>query len=70
MGYLELDKCTLTDEELLKRCDQWIDKLCATGGDAWVLSIPVRMNVDPDMLFVELMNRYKAKIKSDETFNP
>jgi len=69
------DKCTLSDEELLKKCDNWIDQLCATSGKAWCLSIPPRHNHDPDLLFVELMNRFtemSAKVKqlqNIETYN-
>jgi hypothetical protein len=52
-------QCTLSDKELIQRCGQWVDKLCKSNGDAWVLRIPVDFNYDPDMLFIELINRFK-----------
>lgn len=54
-------ECTLSDEELIEACDKWITSLCATGGDSWVLSIPVNFNRDPDMLFSELIKRFKDR---------
>lgn len=54
------EKCTLTDEQLTEKCSDWVSKLCESGGNAWVLSIPVRMDKDPDMLFTELINRFKG----------
>lgn len=52
--------CTLTNEELIARCDKWIHKLAESGGKEWVLSVPVDFDRDPDMLFTELCNRLKA----------
>lgn len=56
-------KCTLTDEELIARCHDWIDKLCKSGGDKWTLSVPVDFDRDPDMLFIELIRRFEAARK-------
>lgn len=53
-------KCTLTDQELIDKCDAWITSLAKSGGDTWTLSIPVDFNKDPDMLFCELITRFKA----------
>lgn len=53
------ERCTLSDDDLLEKCDEWIEKLCKSGGKDWCLSVPVNFNRDPDMLFVELMNRFK-----------
>ena len=53
-------RCTLTDIELLERCNEWISSLAKTGGKSWTLNVPVNFNRDPDMLFSELANRYKA----------
>lgn len=55
-----MSKCILTDQELIDKCDQWITSLAKTGGETWSLSIPVDFNKDPDMLFLELINRFKA----------
>ena len=54
-------QCTLTDEQLVTRCDEWVSKLAETGGNAWVLRVPVDFNNDPDMLFLELIKRFKEK---------
>ena len=59
-------KCTLTDQDLIDKCDQWITSLARTGGNTWCLSMPVDFNRDPDMLFLELINRFKA-LKSTGT---
>lgn len=53
------NKCNLSDELLLQECKQWIKDLCESGGRKWSLQVPVNFNKDPDMLFIELMNRYK-----------
>lgn len=55
-------ECTLSDEELLQKVDEWNDKLCKTGAKAWTLSIPVNFNRDPDMLISELCKRFKQAI--------
>lgn len=52
-------ECTLTNEELIAKAEEWISKLAKSGGDAWTLSVPVDFNKDPDMLFVELCKRLK-----------
>jgi hypothetical protein len=54
----------LNDEELINKCNDWISRLCETGGRAWSLRVPVDFDRDPDVLFVELINRYK-KLKYD-----
>lgn len=53
------DKCDLSDEELITACNEWVSKLCNSGGQAWSMQVPVNFNKDPDMLFVELANRFK-----------
>lgn len=55
------EKCTLSDEELVEKCQDWIHKLAESGGQAWTLSIPVDFNRDPDTLFGELANRFIEK---------
>jgi hypothetical protein len=60
-----LDRCTLPDDELLNKCRSWITDLCRTGGKAWMLQVPVNYNEDPDMLFSELVRRYKQLLNSN-----
>lgn len=59
--------CTLPDEELIKRCGDWVSKLCHSGGNAWCLRVPVDFDHDPDMLFIELINRYKQTLNEKRT---
>ncbi len=56
---MEKDKCTLSNEQLINACRKWISNLCKTKGKCWCLSIPVDHNRDPDMLFNELIDRFK-----------
>lgn len=60
--------CTLSNEELIEKCNEWVSKLSKTGGKAWVLHVPVSFNSDPDILFCELSKRFKDLItpKKDE----
>lgn len=51
-------ECTLSDGELIERCEQWVHDLAETGGERWTLSVPVNFNRDPDMLFIELGKRF------------
>lgn len=52
--------CTLSDEELWIRCDRWVSKLAESGGRGWVLRVPPDYDNDPDMLFLELLQRFAA----------
>lgn len=54
-------KCTLTDDELIKACTEWVYKLCQSKGNAWTLQVPVNYNTDPDMLFTEIISRFNNK---------
>ena len=51
-------KCTLADAELLDAVQNWVSRLCETGGSAWALRVPVDLNHDPDMLITELCHRH------------
>jgi hypothetical protein len=57
-------ECTLSDDELIEKVQEWNSKLCRTGGHAWTLSVPVNFNRDPDMLISELIRRYKETISN------
>lgn len=50
--------CKLSDEDLVKKCAEWVDKLCKSGGSSWSLSVPVNFEKDPDILLSELIKRY------------
>ncbi len=51
------------NEELAEKCEEWIDKLCKSGGNAWTLRVPVDIDRDPDMLFSELIRRFRENLK-------
>jgi hypothetical protein len=52
-------RCTLSDQELSEKCEEWISRLCNSGGREWTLRVPVDFDRDPDMLFSELNKRFK-----------
>lgn len=52
-------KCTLNDTELIDKVQEWVSRLCKSGGSDWRLHVPVSFNTDPDMLITELCNRFK-----------
>ena len=51
-------ECTLSDDELVEKCNEWVSKLAESGGKSWALRVPVDFNNDPDMLFIELGKRF------------
>ena len=55
-------KCTLSDQELIEKCREWVSALCASGGRKWSLRVPVDFDRDPDILFNELARRFEATI--------
>lgn len=59
-------KPSISNEELINRCEEWIDKLCKSGGRDWCLTVPVNFNRDPDMLFTELIRRFKEQLKTKQ----
>ncbi len=54
-----IDRCMLSDEELIKKANEWVSSLAKTGGKSWSLRVPVDFNNDPDMIFNELASRYE-----------
>jgi hypothetical protein len=52
-------ECTLSDQELADLCSDWVSKLCASGGTAFTMTVPVRLNYDTDMVFSELIERFR-----------
>lgn len=57
------NKTTLSDDELAETLRKWVVKACKTGGRNWTLSVPVDFNRDPDMLIIELIERFE-KLKT------
>src|SRR5688572_3269383 len=53
-------ECTLSNEELIKKGKEWIQKLIDTGGKDWSLRIPAEPNHDPDLIFSELCKRLSS----------
>jgi hypothetical protein len=56
-----IPQTTLTDQELVDKVQEWVSKLCKTGGQAWSLRVPVDVNHDPDVLISELCRRFKKQ---------
>jgi hypothetical protein len=63
---MEEKECTLSDQELVRKVDEWNGKLCRTKGGAWCLSIPPNLNSDPDMLIAELCKRFERIISNEQ----
>lgn len=59
-----ITECTLSDNELIEKCNDWVSKLCKSGGKAWSLQVPVNLNNDPDILFSELGKRFEAALQN------
>lgn len=62
-------EATISDDELTKRVEKWVQSLCNSCGNSWVLRVPVDPNTDPDFLFLEAtkrMNAYSARIQELE----
>ena len=57
----EEKQASMSDEELIERANNHLDKLCETYGKSFTMSIPVSVQ-DTDMIFSELIKRYKAKL--------
>jgi len=56
---------TLTNEELIKYCEFLIEDFCKNGflSGLWTMRIPAEPNRDPDLVFGELIDRFKLSIK-------
>lgn len=44
-------------QDLIQTANDWVSRLCKTGGQAWSLQIPPNPKRDPDMVFSELCRR-------------
>lgn len=56
------DKCTLSDSELITKANEWTLKLCENHNN-WMLRVPPDCNHDPDMIYLELADRFEKTIK-------
>lgn len=54
------EQCTLTDEQLIEKCEKHLFDLLRSGGRSWCLHVPARVNEDVDVLFNELIQRLKG----------
>ena len=59
--------CTLSDRQLTVRCEKWIKDLCQSGGRKWSLNVPPDDNNDPDLLFSELIERFRCELEATQT---
>ena len=50
-------ECTLTNDELIKKLEEWVRSLSESGGESWSLRVPVDPNHDPDILILEVCHR-------------
>lgn len=57
-------KCTLDDDALIEKASQWVSKLCESGGKDWTLNLPIDFNNDPDIIFNQLIRRFKKTKQS------
>ena len=57
----DLPRVTLTDAELIERCEAWVTILCESAGRKWTLSVPPNFKADPDLLFSELIWRFRSR---------
>ena len=64
----EENRCTLSNDELITKSNEWVSKLARTGGQAWNLRVPVDFNNDPDMLFCEMAKRLKEYDEMETRF--
>lgn len=54
-----LEKCTLTDQQLIDLANSMVNDLAQTGGRAWTMRVPVDFDRDHDMIFSELISRFE-----------
>lgn len=58
----EAKVAAIPDAELAEKCDRELSDLCKTRGDSFLMSIPPGVN-DTDILFSELIKRFKSRDK-------
>lgn len=65
MSEIKINKCTLSDAELIKSCAEQISKMCKTGGSSFRMSVPVDLNSDTDILLSELVDRFREMVDAN-----
>ena len=58
----ERKRSGMSNEELIRLCESELSRLCKTYGQSFAMSIPPRV-ADTDMLFSELIRRFKENKK-------
>ncbi len=53
---------SISNEELIKAAEFTLSQMCKTGGKSFIMTIPPRID-DTDILFSELIKRFKKQIK-------
>lgn len=56
---------SLSNAELLEKATDELSKLCKTGGKSFTMRVPVCEH-DTDIIFSELIRRFKAKSNEEE----
>lgn len=59
---LEKEREEMTDNDLIKIAEKELAFLCRSGGKSFTMNVPVRVT-DTDMIFSELVKRFKKAIK-------
>lgn len=54
-------KCELSNQELANKVITLTIEMAKTGGQSWILSVPVNFSKDPDILFIECADRLMAQ---------
>lgn len=56
---------TLSDAQLIEKCNKLVTELTESGGKSWTLRVPADPNHDPDFLFAELLDRFENLVKNE-----
>ena len=56
---------TLSDAQLIEKCESLITKLIESSGKSWELRVPADPNHCPDFLLPELLLRFKNTIENE-----
>jgi len=54
------ERIKYSNEELIIVIQDWVKKLCETGGREWCLRVPVDFQRDPDVLIIEICARFQV----------
>lgn len=56
---------SISNKDLIEKASEELSKLCKTGAKSFTMRVPVTEN-DTDMIFSELIRRFKAKTNEEE----